>query len=258
MKIISLLENTTQKCGMEVEHGLSLYIEANGKRILFDMGQSDLFAKNAERLGIDLSEVDVAVISHGHYDHGGGLGCFLSLNSKAPIYLSRHAFGARFNASGKYIGLCDSLCSCERIIYTDGDTQIDENMTLCYADEQRLVRPIEPFGLTEMQNGVLRPDRFLHEQYLLISESGKRVLLSGCSHRGALNIASQFEPDVMIGGFHVSKMPLGDSLAELAQALAKKNTHYYTAHCTGCLQYEFMRKYLPQLDYLACGDQINI
>ena len=146
MKIISLLENTTQKCGMEVEHGLSLYIEANGKRILFDMGQSDLFAKNAERLGIDLSEVDVAVISHGHYDHGGGLGCFLSLNSKAPIYLSRHAFGARFNASGKYIGLCDSLCSCERIIYTDGDTQIDENMTLCYADEQRLVRPIEPFG----------------------------------------------------------------------------------------------------------------
>ena len=69
MKIISLLENTTQKCGMEVEHGLSLYIEANGKRILFDMGQSDLFARNAERLGIDLSEVDVAVISHGHYDH---------------------------------------------------------------------------------------------------------------------------------------------------------------------------------------------
>jgi 7,8-dihydropterin-6-yl-methyl-4-(beta-D-ribofuranosyl)aminobenzene 5'-phosphate synthase len=84
------------------------------------------------------------------------------------------------------------------------------------------------------------------------------VLLSGCSHRGALNIASQFEPDVMIGGFHVSKMPLGDSLAKLALSLAKKNTHYYTAHCTGCEQYEFMKKYLPRLDYLACGDTIDI
>lgn len=258
MKIISLLENTAQKCGIEVEHGLSLYIEANGKRILFDMGQSDLFAKNAERLGVDLSSVDLAVLSHGHYDHGGGLECFLSLNANAPIYMSRHCFGKFYNASGKYIGLCDSLQASERIIYTDKDTQIDENMSLLYVDERKLARPTEPFGLTEEIDGVLRPDRFLHEQYLMISESGKRVLLSGCSHRGALNIASQFEPDVMIGGFHVSKMPLSDSLAELALSLAKKNTHYYTAHCTGREQYEFMKKYLPRLDYLACGDTINI
>ena len=101
MKITVLTENTSS-CGLPCEHGLSLYIESNGKRILFDTGQTALFAENAERLGIDLSAVDICVISHGHYDHGGGLGRFLEINDRAPVYLSRHAFGSYFNAKEKY------------------------------------------------------------------------------------------------------------------------------------------------------------
>ena len=86
MKITALLENTASDCCMMTEHGLSLYIEAQGKKILFDMGQTDLFYKNALTLGIDLAEVDIAILSHGHYDHGGGLEKFLEINKKAPVY----------------------------------------------------------------------------------------------------------------------------------------------------------------------------
>ena len=67
------------------EHGLSLFIETEEHKILFDMGQSDAFIKNALSLGIDIAKVDIAVISHGHYDHGGGLRYFLELNRSAPI-----------------------------------------------------------------------------------------------------------------------------------------------------------------------------
>ena len=82
MRITCLAENTACN-GFEAEHGLSLYIETNGNRILFDMGQTDLFSGNAEKLGIDLNTVDFAVISHGHYDHGGGLRKFLEINQKS-------------------------------------------------------------------------------------------------------------------------------------------------------------------------------
>ena len=92
MKIISLLENTSERDDVKTEHGLSLYIETNGHRILFDMGQTDLFYENASTLGVDLSLVDLAVLSHGHYDHGGGLRKFLEVNSTAPIYLRKEAF----------------------------------------------------------------------------------------------------------------------------------------------------------------------
>ena len=86
MKITALVENTSVP-GLPVEHGLSLYIETTRHTILFDSGQGTLFAENAERLGKDLAKVDLMVLSHGHYDHGGGLKTFLELNDHAPLRL---------------------------------------------------------------------------------------------------------------------------------------------------------------------------
>ena len=92
MKVVTLMENTVCREGFRCEHGLSLYLETGNHKILFDAGQSAAFAENAEKLGVDLSKVDFAVLSHGHYDHGGGLGKFLQIHPKAPVYVSRYAF----------------------------------------------------------------------------------------------------------------------------------------------------------------------
>ena len=108
MKITALVENTTKE-DLATEHGLSLYIETEKHTILFDSGQGELFAGNAEKLGKDLAGVDLMILSHGHYDHGGGLETFLKKNDRARVIMSSEAFGDYYNAKDKYIGLDKSL-----------------------------------------------------------------------------------------------------------------------------------------------------
>ena len=107
MTITSLVENTST-VGLPVEHGLSLYIRLNsGKRILFDMGQGSLFADNAERLGLSIEDIDTVILSHGHYDHGGGLKTFVSINHRAKVHIHRNAFEPHYSLREnglRYIG----------------------------------------------------------------------------------------------------------------------------------------------------------
>ena len=93
---ISVLVDDLKSSGFEVEHGLSLYVETDRHRVLFDTGSSGMFIDNAKKMGIDVSKVDIAAISHGHNDHGGGIPAFLEINHDAPIYMSEHAFEPHF------------------------------------------------------------------------------------------------------------------------------------------------------------------
>lgn len=256
MKITAILENTTNRDDMQVEHGLSLYIEANGKKILFDMGQTDLFYKNAKALGIDLSAVDFAVLSHGHYDHGGGLRKFLEINRTAPIYVNRDAFLPHYNGKEKYIGLDLSLSDNPRIIFTDEKYTVDTGLELFSSSRIEINHSPLDSGLTEKIGDNFIQDDFRHEQYLLIKENKKSILISGCSHKGILDITAHFKPDALVGGFHYSKLPLGDFLVNAAKELASYKTDFYTCHCTGYEQFEFMSDYLPSLRYLSCGESI--
>ena len=258
MKITALVENTSQDKKFGTEHGLSLYIEAGFQKILFDMGQSGLFADNAKVLGISLSDVTIAVLSHGHYDHGGGLAKFLEINKKAPVYISRYAFEGHYNGTEKYIGLDRNLRGNERLIYTDDIVSIGKGLMLYSCNKNAKKFHLGSFGLNAEVNGEMLPDDFRHEQYLLIEEDGKKVLISGCSHKGILDITEWFQPDVLVGGFHFSKLPLDDTLAEYAKYLNQFNTSFYTCHCTGTPQYEFMEKYMEHLFYLSAGQSISI
>ena len=258
MRIISLVENTTSNENIGIEHGLSLYIEINGYKILFDMGQSDLFLKNAKKLGIDLSAVDFAVLSHGHYDHGGGLAEFLKVNDHAPVYISQYAFEPHYHGRIKYIGLDTKLKDNKRIRFTEGTTSIGEGMTLFHCNEMVRKYDFGSFGLTVKREGKYLPDPFLHEQYLLIEENGKQILFSGCSHKGILNIVGWFEPDILVGGFHFSKMPLDDTLKKYANDLNQFKTKYYTCHCTGTEQFTFMKQYMNHLFYLSAGQSLQV
>lgn len=258
MRITSLAENTSAVESIGYEHGLSLYIETDNHNILFDMGQTELFSENAEKLGIDLTKADIAVLSHGHYDHGGGLKKFLSINDKAPVYINRYAFEPHYNGMEKYIGLDISLQDNERIIFTEDLYEIEPGLTLhsCSGRSKRI--EFGSFGLNMMINGKLIPDDFRHEQYLLIEETGRKILISGCSHKGILNISEWFRPDVLVGGFHFSKLPLDDTLKGYAEYLGSYDTDYYTCHCTGTEQYSFMKKYMRRLNYLSAGESIII
>lgn len=262
MQITALLENTTSRPDMLVEHGLSLYVETAEHRILFDMGQTDRFARNAEALGIDLSRVDLAVVSHGHNDHGGGLATFLEINLHAPVYVHRTAFLPHFNGTGTFIGLDPSLRSHPRVKLTEDLTEIGEGLTLLTCNALERPHSLGHFGLTEQVGETLLPDGFLHEQYLLIREerngSCKRVLLSGCSHKGIVDIAEWFSPDALVGGFHVSKMPRDTRLETVARQLNAHRTEFYTCHCTGTEQFDFLKPRMERLHYLSCGRTITI
>ena len=258
MKITALTENTSVNENIGAEHGLSLYIETDGHKILFDMGQTDMFERNAKTLCIDLSEVDIAVLSHGHYDHGGGLARFLEINKKSPVYVNEYAFEQHYNGTQKYIGLDISLKNNSRLIFTSDVYKINDSMTLFSCNENRKSYDLGSFGLNMIQDGKFMPDDFRHEQYLLINENGKNVLISGCSHKGIMNIAEWFKPDVLIGGFHFSKLALDKTLENYAETLDKYNTNFYTCHCTGMEQYVFMKKYMSRLEYLSAGQEIII
>ncbi len=257
MEITVLIENTSERCDMETEHGLSLYIRVFGKNILFDMGQTDMFLRNAEKLGINLANTDIAVLSHGHYDHGGGLSRFLEVNKKASVYINRNAFVPHFNGTEKYIGLDMSLCNSNRIIFTDSEVSICRGMTL-YPAVPDITGRFTSAGLTYFENGEYKPEDFCHEQYLEIEENGKKILFSGCSHRGITNIVRHFVPDVLVGGFHLSKHPTDNALAEYAKFLDSFETEYCTCHCTGKEQFEFLSERMRKLRYLRCGDTVVI
>ena len=287
MKITSLVDNISHRAGIAAEHGLSLYIEAAGHTILFDMGQGTLFAENARALGCDLTAVDFAVISHGHYDHGGGLRTFLKENAAAPIYLSRYAFEPHYNAEGKDISLERDLLNEPRLRFVDGVVSLEETdlgeaenaeevqeSAAGKAEEIRLMLfagdgatmpesasrrfPLDTGGLLMASDDRLVPEDFRHEIYLLIKEAGKRILISGCSHRGICEIEAYFEPDVLIGGFHFMKTEPGQKLDKAAACLDGCETEFYTCHCTGLIQYRYLSERMERLHYLGAGETIKI
>ena len=255
MKLVTLMENTSCREDLCCEHGLSLYLETGDHKILFDAGQSDAFAANAEKLGVDLQKVDIAVLSHGHYDHSGGLGRFLEINGTAPVYMSAWAFEPHYNAAGKYLGVDMSLQQNSRIRFAAEKTELAEGITLLRLG----TAPADTAGLLMEENGERKPDDFRHEQYLLLEEQGKRIPISGCSHKGILNIVDAFRPDILIGGFHFMKIREAEKLAEAAGRLLAYETVYYTGHCTGQEQYGYLKSLMGQkLHYLATGTALEI
>jgi len=270
MIITSLIENTSSK-DLPTEHGLSLHILLqDGSTILFDMGQSELFWQNALRLGIDLKDVDMAVVSHGHYDHGGGLETFLQYNTKAPVYLHQDAFQPHYSLRDEgltYIGLDPSLAYHQRLVLCDDITRINSHLTLfadvrgdcCYPYGNRLL-----FGPNRNEN-----DTFCHEQNLLIQEGDLSVLIAGCAHRGIVNILRRateligHAPTHVLSGMHLQKSGLNPTdetnmIRQLATELMRySTTKFYTMHCTGTEQFNMLQSLMPtQINYLSCGCQI--
>ena len=113
------------------------------------------------------------------------------------------------------------------------------------------------FPVSSCEQQATIPEDFRHEQYLLIQENNKSILISGCSHKGVKNLVSWFSPDVLVGGFHFFKIPLAASgkqrLSAAAEYLNGFPTEYITCHCTGVEQFEYLSTQMPRLSYLSTG-----
>lgn len=275
MKLITLMENTTCNAALHCAHGLSLYVETPRHKLLFDMGPSAAFLENAEKLGVDLSAVDVAVLSHGHYDHGGGLRAFLDRNGRADVLIQQDAFGDYYAVSPdeapQYIGLDPALWEYEhRIIPTGNLTRLDDELTLFSEIPDDFANAFAGAKLRERVGESYPPDTFRHEQDLLITAEGKAVLLAGCAHRGIVNILSAAtallgrRPDAVVAGFHLFELPEENAEAgALVEAVGKEllvgDTVYYTGHCTGEYAYEKLSAILGQrLRRITTGSVIEL
>lgn len=273
MKITCLVENKSISHAYKHKHGLSFFIKTKKHNILFDVGPDKTYYDNAKKLGIDLSNVDVLVISHGHHDHGGGLSHFLKINKKAKIYIRKEAFEkhyTRFHDLRVSIGLNSAIKNNKRIVFTDDVTKIDDELTLFSNVTGRDLFSYMNGPLEVKRNKNYERDRFEHEQYLLISED-KSVLITGCTHNGIVNVLRKYDAlftnkylDVVIGGFHLHdparrKNEDPNRIESIIKYLLLRDEHYFTCHCTGETPYRQMKaKMKDQLGYIKAGQEIYL
>jgi 7,8-dihydropterin-6-yl-methyl-4-(beta-D-ribofuranosyl)aminobenzene 5'-phosphate synthase len=246
------------------------------RRILFDTGKSGSFLKNAHLLGINLALVDLAILSHGHFDHGGGLMSFLEINQKAPLYMHEKAFGEHFsrrdqNGNGIYpIGIDPMIKLNPRVNLLKGDFSVGKGLLLFSSVPGHKYEAHSNQNLLRREEGQLVLDTFSHEQNLVINQGGKNVLISGCSHRGIINIIEQAiqlagaPMDAVIGGFHLSTPSNGttepdETIEAIAKALLAWPTRYFTCHCTGLEAYEKLRILMgDQIRYIQAGAELTL
>ena len=281
-----LSDNRSCNPVLETEHGLSILLATERHKILLDTGASDVFIRNAELLGVDLSDVDYVFISHGHSDHAGGLRYFLEHNRQAIIIVSPDAMsGHFFSKRGNLHSITSEWPETDddRLILINQTSEITEGIHVIAHIPQ--IHPM-PKGNQNLYvqdaNGEYLNDDFRHE--LALYADG--LLFTGCAHSGLENIlaACPWNVHTVVGGFHLLdgqelpeqrelssslERPCRDGsrqsqseeeLAALAQRLKANypETLFYTSHCTGDKVFEVMKDVMgKQLQSFRCGT-INI
>jgi len=254
METTILLENSKLKgSNLNIEHGLSLFIEKNGFNILFDLGgPKECAIKNAAEMGIDLSEIDAVIISHGHNDHTGGLLKFLQINDRVPVYLKKETLNPHYSKRPeglKYIGMDGEIVKKypDRFIFVDETTKIGHGTFLVPQINKNYSIPSCNQVLFTEKDEKLINDTFDHELFMIIENDDNLIVFSGCGHSGIKNIvdtAKNLFPDKkiesVIGGFHLQAGSLDYALADeeeiedIAKWLKSEvSGQIYTGHCTG-------------------------
>ena len=262
MRLTVLLENTGDAQRFRLAKGLSLLLETPRHRLLFDMGPNSAFLENAKTLGVNL-DVDMAILSHGHNDHCGGLESFLQTHPHVPVYVRKEAFQPVYSLNHGpiplYIGPDMQLRGQPQLrLIQNSITEIDGELTLFQSPcDGALALPSNNALKIKEDSGNLIPDSFLHEQSLLIRCEGKIVLIAGCAHAGipaiancAAKIAGRF-PDFLIGGFHLQGKAMraepGQKLTKnIAEFLKQTGAVCYTGHCTDACAFAALKSVLGE------------
>jgi 7,8-dihydropterin-6-yl-methyl-4-(beta-D-ribofuranosyl)aminobenzene 5'-phosphate synthase len=266
MRIITLIENLVYERDLYAEHGLALYIETSDKKILFDTGQSCTFLKNAQTMGIDIMEIDTVIISHGHFDHTGGLYSFLSINNKAKVYIKKEAFIHKYHGNNKYIGITyDSEILNGRVEYVNQVTEIDKGIYIM--PDIPIINKIDTnfhhFKISK-PNG-FENDEFQDELFLAITCNNELSIISSCSHRGITNIVNaainyfKLPVNLILGGFHIKDCGTSQytAITHYLGQISPKSIGI--CHCTGIEKYaDLLYQCNHKVFYNFTGNEIKI
>jgi len=281
MTVTVLAENTVAdgSAGLRPEQGLSLHLALGHTSILYDAGASGLFADNAARMGIDLAAVGLAAVSHGHYDHGGGLMRFLELNQRAVVHMhSRaadpHYVKVHFRKHDASIPPEVFRQHPDRIRFIDGVTEAGRDVFLLTDIGKEY--PWAKFNRTLLMGlaGGVVPDTLQHEIVMVVRETDGLVVFTGCGHNGVLNMVDAVRTrfpgtpiKAVLGGFHLMGTHGMNILAEDEASVRRIGRmlldwgigRTYTGHCTGAKAFRTLKAVMGSaVDCLATGSRIEI
>lgn len=243
-----LSDNRVMKKGLLAEHGWSLLIEADGHVFLWDTGQGMVLEHNARELGVDLSRIEAVLLSHGHYDHTGGLEAVLRHAPQAGVFCHPHVFNRKFRRQPGGNGFRENGLphftrellaeACGGLRVASGPVEVIPGFWMS-GEVPRAYGP-EMIRNFYSDEACTVPDRIPDDQSLFIATPQGTVVLLACSHAGVINIlhaaarvTGREEIFAVAGGMHLSGEADGASRPALDELLKRNVQVLGPAHCTG-------------------------
>ncbi|MBN1332847.1 MAG: MBL fold metallo-hydrolase [Synergistales bacterium] len=271
LRIVTLVENTAgEHHALINEHGISFYIEKDGHKILFDTGQSDAFLKNAAQMRIDLSDLEIVVLSHGHYDHSGGFRHLISLTGSFQMKVGEGFFNDKYalrKNAYDFLGnnFDESFLQTSRVPYSFVTRGLEEllpgifilsGFPRIHKDEK--VNP--RFFL--LKEGRFVHDRFDDEILLALDSPGGLIVLLGCSHPGMKNMMDAVKQRLgrpihaVLGGTHLVESK-GEGLERSLEYLNDPEIGIIgVSHCTGEEAMSRLKEKNPRYSHNMTGSSL--
>lgn len=267
LKATVLIDNVSENA-LKSEWGLAIDIAYNGSHILLDTGASAAFAANAAALGIDPAAVDMAVLSHAHFDHADGMAAFFAQNDRAKFYLRSACAEDCYSAEGlwgKYIGIKRGTLRryAERIEYVDGDFSPMQGVYLLGHTTDGLSAVGRAAGMFRRRGWRRWDDDFAHEQSLVLQTEKGLAVFNSCCHAGADTVLREVKarfPDapigLLVGGFHLYQTPDDEVRAFARRLLDTGVQSVWTGHCTGERAMEILKREMGGRLHRLCAGAV--